>query len=203
MSTRAGDVDVSGLPHIAFGSRAGIWWGTVWLMAIEGTLFVLTVASTFYLMRNFQSWPPYGTPLPDLLFPTLNLALLLASCVPMAWVRRTARGGGSLQALRIGMLILVAVGLVSLVLRVYDFHALNSRWSDNSYASAIWTLVGLHTAELVAGFLENALLTWYLFARGVDANHRLDLAVNGLFWYFVVGLWVMIWIVVEITPRVM
>ena len=41
--------DVSALPDTAFGHRSLMWWGTMGLMVIEGTVFGLAIAMYFYL----------------------------------------------------------------------------------------------------------------------------------------------------------
>jgi cytochrome c oxidase subunit 3 len=34
-----------------------MWWGTLGLMAIEGTVFALTIAAYFYLRSHQHGWP--------------------------------------------------------------------------------------------------------------------------------------------------
>jgi hypothetical protein len=38
-------IDVSGLPDHGFGSRSIMWWATVGVIAIEATVFVVTIAA--------------------------------------------------------------------------------------------------------------------------------------------------------------
>src|ERR1051325_929667 len=83
-----GDLDVSALPPIASGERTTVWWGVLGLLVIEGTMFALLAATYFYLLRNFESWPPAGTPAPDLLAGTANMILLLISIWPRSEERR-------------------------------------------------------------------------------------------------------------------
>ncbi len=42
-------VDLSKLPDYGFGSRMTPWWGTIGFIALEGTAFVLVLASYLYL----------------------------------------------------------------------------------------------------------------------------------------------------------
>ena len=75
-------VDVSGLPDQgAFGSSGLIWWGTVGYMVIEGSMFVMTLITYFYLRLKVDAWPP-SLSNPDLFWGTVNLALLLVSVIP-------------------------------------------------------------------------------------------------------------------------
>ena len=81
-------LDVSHLPPVAFGRRTTVWWGVLGLLAIEATMFAILLATYFYLRQNFSSWPPQGTPPPDLLAGTANMAFLLASIWPMRIAHR-------------------------------------------------------------------------------------------------------------------
>jgi cytochrome c oxidase subunit III len=62
-------------------------------------------------------WPPPPTTRPDLLIPTVNTLLLLASVVPMYWVDRAARRLER-RAVRLGLMLCVILGLVCSGLRV-------------------------------------------------------------------------------------
>src|SRR5947209_11805396 len=83
-------LDVSGLPHHSF-EKDSVWWGNWGLLAIETTMFAIAIATYFYVRQNFQLWPPPLTdtqppelrPLPYLTVATLNMLLLVISCVPM------------------------------------------------------------------------------------------------------------------------
>ncbi|HET9578672.1 MAG TPA: hypothetical protein VFP44_12640, partial [Usitatibacter sp.] len=47
--TLASALDVAQLPSYAFGPRSLMWWGTMGIIAIEGTVFVMMVVTYFYL----------------------------------------------------------------------------------------------------------------------------------------------------------
>src|SRR5436190_21480120 len=128
MSTRS-VIDVSNLPHHGFDTFDTIWWGNNLLLAIETSMFVITIATYYYLRQNFGLWPPPLAqltapldPLPDLTFGTANTILLLLSCGLMFWVdmsaRRDARAGA-----QIGLLICLLIGVVANVLRGFEFSA--------------------------------------------------------------------------------
>ena len=62
-------VNVSDLPSVVYGARVVTWWGTVGFMAAEAATLSACVASYYYVLRNFESWPPLRTALPDLFIP--------------------------------------------------------------------------------------------------------------------------------------
>ena len=98
MSTRA-VIDVSELPHHEFDTYDPVWWGNNLLLAIETSMFAILIATYFYLRQNFVTWPPPHSesppylfePVPRLLLPTINLAVIILSVLPMAWADAAAR----------------------------------------------------------------------------------------------------------------
>jgi heme/copper-type cytochrome/quinol oxidase subunit 3 len=195
-------LDVSTLPAVASGPRATIWWGVVGLLTIEGTMFGLLVATYFYLQLNFTEWPPLGTPAPDLLAGSLNISLLLASMGPMIIAHRAA-----LQERRrpiwIALAICIAMGVVSLVLRGFEFTAMHCRWDTHAYGSVVWTTLGMHTGHLIASTLENVLLALLMRLGPVERKHFVDVNVNAVYWYFVVLAWLPIYIILYFGPHLL
>src|SRR3954466_11746657 len=92
-------LDVSKLSEGGFDTRSPLWWGNTLLMCIETTTIALMVVTYFYIRRNFEQWPPPRVdqmpyllkPLPRLGPGTWNLAVLLASVVPMVITEIAAR----------------------------------------------------------------------------------------------------------------
>jgi heme/copper-type cytochrome/quinol oxidase subunit 3 len=99
MSTRA-VIDVSELPSHEFDTYDPVWWGNNLLLAIESSMFMILIATYFYLRQNFPLWPPPIAqltatldPLPQLSYGTLNTILLVLSCGPMILTDISARRG--------------------------------------------------------------------------------------------------------------
>src|SRR6185436_19344900 len=118
-------IDVSELPHHGFDTLDTIWWGNNFLLAIETSMFVLLIATYFYLRQNFSLWPPPLAqltapldPLPSLGFGTANTILLLLSCIPMIWVDVSARRGSQANTQR-GLLLCLIIGFAAIVLRSF------------------------------------------------------------------------------------
>jgi cytochrome c oxidase subunit III len=192
-------VDVSGLPTTTFGPRSLLWWGTLGFMAIEGTTLFVMVASYFYLWRNEATWPPEHTVRPSLLWPTLALAVMLASLVP-AWLADRAARRLDLAALRRWFVVLALCGVAFLFLRWQDFLALNCRWDTNAYGSVAWITVGLHATLLYLNAFETAFLAWLLFSSRFEEKHYSDATDSCFYWYFMVGVWVPLYAMVYLTP---
>lgn len=194
-------LDVSALPTIVYGPRATLWWGVLGLIAIEGTAFAITGVAYLYLRQNFVAWPPEGTPLPALGAATAELAVLLASIVPMAAVDWLARRSQR-RLVVIGLGVMVVLGLVSLGLRALQFAgALGCRWNSHAYGSIVWLLLGMHATHVLTSTLENALLMTVLLVRPVERKDFVDAHSNAFYWYFIAAVWVPIYALVYLAPR--
>jgi len=181
-------LDVSHLPTVAFGHRDPLWWGVAGLIAIESTVFALLFASYFYLRGNFQEWPPSPIPAFPRTLATVNLGVLLLSCLPIHWTNKAAEKS-RLGGMRWGLLLASALGGVFLAVRFVEFQHLGFRWDSHAYGSIFYTLMGMHTAHVITGTLENLLLAALLFKGPVEDKHRVDVKVNGMYWFFVAAIW--------------
>ena len=181
-------LDVSKLPTVLFGTKSLTWCGIIGMMAIEGMVFVLMIASYFYLHSRSVEWPPHENP-PALFWGTLNLCVFLISLVPNEWYRRRARKGDT-QAVQIGLVILSLFGIANLVIRYFELRHLNCDWSLDAYGSAVWMLMGLHVTHLLTDFVDTIVLTVLFFTSLVEGKRFMDASENADYWYFVALSWV-------------
>lgn len=187
-------IDVSGLPTFGWGPRDALWWGVAGLIAIETTVFALALVTYFYLRGGEVVWPPPGVRLPYLLA-TVNVIVLLASVYPMHRANRAALDG-ALKPMRAWLFAATALGFLSLALRAFEFPGMSFRWNHHAYGSIVWTIYGLHTLHLLTSCVENLLFLVLLYRGPVEDKHRLDLRLNGLYWFFVVVSWLPLYAVI-------
>lgn len=193
-------LDVSQLPSYAFGPRSMLWWATMGVIAIEGTVFVMMLVTYFYLRsQSADMWPP-GVQPPTLLWGTLNTVIMLVSVVPNHWAKRAAKRY-DLQGVRMAMALALALAAAFLVVRVLEFGSLNCRWDTNAYGSAVWTLLGLHTTHLITDFGDSLVLAALMFRGPVEGKRYVDVFENALYWDFVVAAWLPIYAVIYWAPR--
>jgi cytochrome c oxidase subunit III len=198
MSPARSTVNVATLPTTVFGPRALLWWGTLSFMAIEGTTLFICVASYLYLWRNFPTWPPEHTPQPSLVWPTIGLAVLLVSNLPIALADRAARRL-DLPALRRWMLVALVFGFGFLLFRWQDLRALNCRWDTNAYGSIAWITVGVHGSLLVFNAFETLVFVAILFSR-FEERYFSDASESCFYWYFMTLAWIPLYVTVYLTP---
>jgi cytochrome c oxidase subunit III len=196
-------LDVSGLPDHAFGSRSIMWWGGLGIIAVEATVFLLAIASYFYLQGNEGTWPPANTRLPGLFWPTVNVFIMLVSVIPNHFVSKAAEEM-DIGKVRIGMVVADLLAVAFVVVRVFEFEHLNVSWDSNSYGSITWTLLGLHTIHLVTDLADSIVLTAMMFTRhGQEPKRFVDVSENCFYWYFVVFSWLPIYAVLYWAPRLL
>jgi heme/copper-type cytochrome/quinol oxidase subunit 3 len=193
--------NVSALPSVTFGPRSLMWWGTLGFATIEGWTTVLLLGSYFYVRQNFEAWPPLRTPYPSLLIPSINLALLLASIIPTALVAKAAQRLDEAGVKR-WLIVMCVLSVPMLVLRWVELWALNIRWDTNAYGTAAWTIVGFHTSLLLLDILDTWGLTLLFFVRRMPVKAFSDTTDNSDYWYFTVGIWVPIYLILYVGPRI-
>jgi heme/copper-type cytochrome/quinol oxidase subunit 3 len=193
-------LDVSALTEGTADSRALVWWGNLGMLAIEGTMFAMALATYLYLRSVNLDWPPSTVPKPDLLLPTINAVLLLLSCMA-AYVIDRASITKNMPAIRIGQVLCIVAGLTFLYIRfAIIVPNLGYKWSDHAYGSIVWTIIGMHTLHVVTATGETALLFIYGLFKPVMKKHLLDFRTTAVYWYFVALVWVPFYFVIFIEP---
>jgi len=194
-------LDVSQLPAYAFSHRSLMWWGTLGIILIEGTVFAMLIVTYFYLRGLVPEWPP-SLPPPDLWAGTTNTLVLLVSVIPNYWVQKVAERE-ELRTVQIGLVICLVFAVAFLLLRVFEFRTLHCQWDTNAYGSIVWTILGFHTTHLLTDAIDTAVLTVLMFTGPIDGRRFVDVSQNSFYWYFVVAVWLPLYAVVYLAPRVL
>jgi cytochrome c oxidase subunit 3 len=192
--TQHRSLDVRELPSYAFSHRSPMWWGTLGMMAIEGTVFALVIATYFYLRSHSNSWPMSVLP-PDLLWGTLNTAIMLGSVVPNHLAKKAGEEHDR-AGVRLWLVVAILFGIAFIAVRVMEFAALNVRWDSSAYGSVVWTLLGFHTVHLVTDFADTVVLAFLFYTGPLDGTRYVDVSENSFYWYFVVWSWMPIYFVI-------
>jgi cytochrome c oxidase subunit 3 len=188
-------IDASGLPTLVHGHRDPLWWGVWMLIVIEAMMFSLLATSYLYLRGNFSEWPPTGAANPPLAVSGATVLALLVSSIPM-WIAFRAAKQEQLRPVQLGMLATTAVSAVALVLRAWEFRAFGYTWHSHAYGSVVWAMYFMHTLHLLSGVVENAVMTALVCKGPVERKHMLDIRLGGIYWWFVVASWIVIWAMV-------
>jgi heme/copper-type cytochrome/quinol oxidase subunit 3 len=194
-----GVLDVRRLPSFGFSVRSLMWWGTAGLMTIEGTAFALAIVMYFYLRTHAELWPMRSPP-PELLWGTLNTAVMIVSAWPNQLAKKAAtrldRSG-----VQLWLTVCVAFGFLILVLRGLELTALNVRWDADAYGSVVWLIMLLHTTHLVTDTWDTSVLDVLFFTGPLEGKRFVDVSENAVYWDFVVLSWLPIYAVIYFGAR--
>ena len=201
-------LDVAELPTTLFDTHSALWWGNALLLAIETAMFGILVAIYFSVMMNTEPFPPprmerfpvlYQS-YPDLTLPLIGLAVIVVSLVPGIFLDKAARNK-QVGMIKILLPITLAFNIAAIFIRYFEFDSLHFKWSDNAYGSITWMILGMHMLHLIVLACEDIFLLIWTYVKGVDDKHLLDLTVLGVYWYWVVGIWIVLFAIVYLVPR--
>jgi cytochrome c oxidase subunit III len=192
-------LDVSHLPDGTADSRALLWWGNLGMMAIEGSMFLMVLATYLYLRVANMDWPPALVPRPNLLLPTVNLAILLLTFIPAIVIDRAALRDDS-GAVKIALAVCIVAGIAVIAIRFTIMTQIGFKWSDHAYGSIVWTIVFLHTLHMFAATGESILLFTYSSLRPVMKKTLLDFRCLAVYWYFVIIAWLPFYFLIFVEP---
>jgi len=187
------------LPSGSIGVRASGWWGMIFLIMSEASIFAYLFFAYFYYAVHFdyRPWPPYGPP--SLVFPIPETVLIFCGAAAMWWVNRRAALDQHLPAL-LGLAITLTVGILFVLLGLWDWQDKPFTLSSDAYSSIYFILTGVHLTHAVIGVLmAAAVLTWSAAGYLGPVRHVL-VTVTAIYWYFLAATWAALFFTLYITP---
>jgi heme/copper-type cytochrome/quinol oxidase subunit 3 len=165
--------------------------GMLVFLAAETMLFAGLVAAFLVLRLGAQVWPPPFQPRLPIEVTGINSLVLLASGVTMTRALRAVRRGAQ-SGLVTALSQTVLLGAIFLAVQGYEWIRLvhfGLTVSSGAYGSTFYTLIGTHGVHVLAA--AAVLLVILIKAkRGRFSPHQhTAVRVSGMFWYYVVGLW--------------
>jgi cytochrome c oxidase subunit III len=193
-------LDVSGLAPYNISNRAPTWWGQVLLCAIEGSMFCILIAIYFYLRLGVDVWPPHGARELDPALSSIALLPLLLSAIGSYWASEAAKKD-SRSGMLGGLILNLVLAAVFLALRFVNWGSLNYNWASDAHGTVVWTILFLHTFDMVADLLFTLALVIIVAAGRSGPKQRLGVHVDSVVWYFLVGIWLPLYAVLVWGPR--
>ena len=168
-------------------------FGIVLFIVVEAMTFAGLISAFLSIRAGWHEWPPLGQPRYPLEATAINTAILLASGITLYAFRRlynseNKAGEGKLAALLVATVTLGAlfVGLQGVEwFRLIDF---GLTVTSSSYGSIFYVLIGFHAVHLVCAVLMLSVVTWKAIANKFP-RRMASLEAVGLFWFFVVLVW--------------
>jgi cytochrome c oxidase subunit 3 len=151
--------------------------------------------SAFTIIKSAAvAWPPPGQPRLPFEATAFNTALLLVSGVLLFVTRRTFQRDRARA--RLPMAAAMVFGASFVALQGAEWVALLRQGltlTSSTLGSFFYLIIGVHALHVVVA-LALLVYTWVRLQRGWLASSQL--ATAEVFWYFVVGIWPVLWLVV-------
>lgn len=184
------------VPRLA--GRSTGWWGMVIGLAALSSMHTTFVFAYFYLGGRAAQWPPADVAPPGLLAPSIATALLVASMAGAVWAHTGVRTGGAARLLP-GALATVLLGGAFVAVAGLDLAAtgLDHR---TAYGSIFLALSLFHLVNALVGVAMFAVVPFHVWARRLDPRLQVMAVSSALFWYYVVGGWLVVYAALYLSP---
>ena len=176
--------------------------GMMLFIASEVMFFAALFAAYFNAKATLPVFPPEGMgflePVPLPLFVT---GILVASSLTMQWATGRIRAGDRTGMNR-GIAITLVLGVIFLILLVYDYWELISHYDfaidSGVYGTLFYTLTGFHGAHVLGGVIGLAVI----LSRGMQGqfSRRHHVAVEAVhyYWHFVDVVWIVLFVTIYV-----
>jgi len=180
----SGYVDVSRVLAARRGPPAALL-GMAILIASEASLFAAMIGTYLYLRFETPVWPPRGVPEPEWLVPTILVAVLALTSIPVQLAWRSVRAGRVARA-RLLLLGALVVQAGYFLWAGHDFADQIRRTpiTENAYTSIYYTLLGADHAHVFVGLLFSVWLLLKLM-RGLTLYRANVTQAITWYWHFV------------------
>jgi heme/copper-type cytochrome/quinol oxidase subunit 3 len=170
------------------------WWGTVCLIATEGTLFALLLFGNFYLRAKHAHWPLDHIAPPELQKSGVRTVVLLSSTLPVTVAEWAAKRGKRRMAAT-GLALTILMGAFFLATHVDEYL---TTWKDftpntDAYGSVFYTITGFHALHVLIGVIILCFLLWRLLAGHYSDGKAEAIETGILYWHFVDVVWIFVY----------
>jgi cytochrome c oxidase subunit 3/cytochrome o ubiquinol oxidase subunit 3 len=175
--------------------------GMACLILAEATIFIIfVVAYIFYIGKSLTG----PTPRDVLSLPIFGSVCLLSSSATIHFaVAALHAGKRSLCSLWLAATVLL--GGIFLAGTAYEWYRLiyheGLTIRTNLFGTTFYSLVGLHGTHVIIGLVMLVLALFFSLSGVMTSKHTERLEVLSLYWHFVDGVWVVVFLVVYIVGR--
>jgi cytochrome c oxidase subunit 3/cytochrome o ubiquinol oxidase subunit 3 len=175
--------------------------GMACLIVAESAIFIIFVVAYIYYIGRSLSGP---TPAQVLELPILGTVCLLSSSATVHFAVSALRKNNirSCTLWLTGTVLLGAVFLMGTAREWYHLiHDFGLTIRTNLFGTTFYSLVGLHATHVVIGLIMLTIALALLLSGRVEEKHAERLEVLSLYWHFVDGVWVVVFLVVYVLGR--
>ena len=175
--------------------------GMACLIIAESAIFIIFIVAYVYYIGKSLSGP---MPAQVLELPILGTICLLSSSITVhsaVSALRKANSGGCTAWLG-ATVLLGAMFLMSTAREWYHLiHDVGLTIRTNLFGTTFYSLVGLHATHVVVGLIMLTITLALALSGRVKEAHAERLEVLSIYWHFVDGVWVVVFLVVYVLGR--
>jgi cytochrome c oxidase subunit 3 len=175
--------------------------GMACLIIAESAIFLIFVVAYIYYIGKSLSGP---MPSQVLELPILGTVCLLSSSFTIHFAVGTLRKA-NLRGCTIGMAVTVLLGAIFLMATAREWYHLIHDYGltirTNLFGTTFYSLVGLHATHVAIGLTMLTIALALLLSGRLRQTHADRLEVLSLYWHFVDGVWVVVFLVVYVLGR--
>jgi cytochrome c oxidase subunit 3/cytochrome o ubiquinol oxidase subunit 3 len=175
--------------------------GMACLIVAESAIFIIFVVAYIYYIGKSLSGP---TPAQVLELPILGTICLLSSSATVHFAVSALRKNKlrSCTLWLAGTVLLGAVFLMGTAREWYHLiHDFGLTIRTNLFGTTFYSLVGLHATHVVIGLIMLSIALALLVSGRMKEKHAERLEVLSLYWHFVDGVWVVVFLVVYVLGK--
>lgn len=187
-------------PSVRDTGKPVAWWGVVCLIITEAMLFAGLLSAYFFLWASSRHWPQGGLEPPELGRISIFTALLLGSSIPI-FIAERANARGNVRVIRAMLALSFLMGLSFFINQLIEYRELTYGWRDNAYASAFYTITGLHGLHVFIGLVMSLAVQSKAWTNRLASHDDITVEVYSLYWHFVDAVWIFVFTTLYISPH--
>lgn len=176
--------------NVVLGMLAFLW--------AETMFFAGLVSAFLYLRLGAPVWPPPLQPRLPVEVTGVNTVILLLSGVTLARALRAIRRGNR-DGLATGLGQTALLGAIFLGVQGYEWVRLVNfgLWlSSGVYGATFYTLIGIHGVHVLGALIWLSIILFRVYRGSFTAWAHVPVVACGMYWYFVVFLWPILYVLV-------
>lgn len=164
------------------------------------TMFFLGLISAFMISKaNAVEWPPIGQPRLPVEATAFNTAILLVSGLTMYLTGRAFDREGFSSKSKMLFLATLGLGSFFVAFQGYEWAQILGQgltMQSGNYGAFFYLIIGAHALHAIGSLVAQGRLFWK-FKKG--SLRRQSFRAGQTFWYFVVGLWPILYYLVYLA----
>lgn len=175
--------------------------GMACLITAESAIFLIFVVAYVYYIGRSLSGP---MPAQVLELPIFSTICLLSSSFTVHYAVSALRKD-NVRGCTLGLAGTVLLGAIFLTMTAREWHHLIYDFGltirTNLFGTTFYSLVGLHATHVLVGLIMLVVALTLSLTGRVTETHAERLDVLSLYWHFVDGVWVVVFLVVYVLGR--